>query len=494
MLGKQGWRLLSNPDALVSRVFKARYFPGGDFLTAPCPNGSSPIWQSIHATQGIVRHGYRWRIGDGTNIDVWNSPWLRSDDNFFIDTPQNPDLLGLRVCDLFIPGLKSWDIEMIHSLFSSRDAAAILNIPLTLPLGRDRRIWHFNRKGEYTVRSCYRIIMEKLVPRTHLHTPGPWVDLWNVATPPRLRCFAWRLARDVLPTRMALQTRHIAVPSECGICEADLENSWHLFLSCPFAQLCWNEAGLQSFVNSAMDNSDSMREWLFRIVASDDSERIARIIAILGALWRERNNRVWNNDRHEPLAVIRDGLEGLKNWSAARHSSGPVAAVSPACRLWHPPPPGQVKCNIDAAVFSEDGRYSMGAIIRNDRGELLHYRMDASDGCPSPTECEALALANTATWLISLGYTSVILELDSLAVVNVVCSEEDDNTELGDIVAAARRLIPPSWSIQFVRRHGNSAAHALARRSRSLASPSTGVVSPIWLITALNNLCTTCEH
>ncbi|CAN1158209.1 Putative ribonuclease H protein At1g65750 [Linum perenne] len=183
MLGKQGWRLLSNPDTLVSRVFKARYFPGGDFLTAPCPNGSSPIWQSIHATQGIVRRGYRWRIGDGTAINVWNSPWLRSDDNFFLETPRATDLIDLRVCDLFVPGLKIWDVEMIQYLFSARDASAILNIPLTPSNGPDSRIWHFSRKGEYTVRSSYRVIMERLAPRTHLFTPGPWRELWDIAAP-----------------------------------------------------------------------------------------------------------------------------------------------------------------------------------------------------------------------------------------------------------------------------------------------------------------------
>ncbi|CAN1138108.1 Putative ribonuclease H protein At1g65750 [Linum perenne] len=494
MLGKQGWRLLSNPDTLVSRVFKAKYFPGGDFLTAPCPNGSSPIWQSIHATQGIVRRGYRWRIGDGTAINVWNSPWLRSDDNFFLETPRATDLIDLRVCDLFVPGLKIWDVEMIQYLFSARDASAILNIPLTPSNGPDSRIWHFSRKGEYTVRSSYRVIMERLAPRTHLFTPGPWRELWDIAAPPRLRCFAWRLAREILPTRLALQNRHLNVPSECGICNTHLENSWHLFLSCSFAQRCWSEAGIQSFVNSVMDSSESLQEWLFKIVESDDPERVARIIAILGDIWRERNNRVWNSDRHEPLAVVREGLEGLKNWSAARHSAISEAVGAAPCLRWHPPPVGMVKCNIDAAIFLEDGRYGMGALIRNDMGDLLSYRMANGDGCPDPTECEALALVEAAAWLTSLGYSNVILELDSLAVVNAVCSTAVDHTELGDIITTARRLLQPSWKIQFVRRHGNSAAHALARHSRNLTSPSIGVVSPPWLITALDDPCTICEH
>lgn len=34
LLGKQGWRILKYPEKLVSRVFKARYYPTSSFLRA----------------------------------------------------------------------------------------------------------------------------------------------------------------------------------------------------------------------------------------------------------------------------------------------------------------------------------------------------------------------------------------------------------------------------------------------------------------------------
>jgi len=32
MLGKQGWRIMTNPNTLIARIYKARYFPHCDFL------------------------------------------------------------------------------------------------------------------------------------------------------------------------------------------------------------------------------------------------------------------------------------------------------------------------------------------------------------------------------------------------------------------------------------------------------------------------------
>ncbi|CAN1164486.1 Putative ribonuclease H protein At1g65750 [Linum perenne] len=146
------------------------------------------------AMLGIVRRGMRWRIGDGKVDEVWGNPWIRSDDNFYVETPRDPELDGLKVCELFIPGTCEWDSEMIQELFCECDWRLIMQIPTHTTAGRDTRIWHFSRNGQYTVRSSYRVIMECLAPRTHLHVAGPWRDLWNIEAPPRIRSFSWRVS------------------------------------------------------------------------------------------------------------------------------------------------------------------------------------------------------------------------------------------------------------------------------------------------------------
>ena len=41
LLGKHGWRLMTEPNSLCSRVLKGRYFPSSDFMQASAPKNSS---------------------------------------------------------------------------------------------------------------------------------------------------------------------------------------------------------------------------------------------------------------------------------------------------------------------------------------------------------------------------------------------------------------------------------------------------------------------
>ncbi|CAN1325750.1 LINE-1 retrotransposable element ORF2 protein [Linum perenne] len=296
LLGKQGWKLLSNPDALVTKVYKAKYFPHRDFLSDEEVNNPSVVWRSISRAQVVIRQGYRWRIGSDSSLKVWNRPWLMDKANFFVETPTVAGMEELTVGELCIPGLGEWDIELIDDLFNPRDAAEIKSLQ-PHAISHDVRIWGLSREGDYTVRSAYRMIMERIADRSNLHVAGDWLSLWNIAAPPRMKVLLWRIARGVLPTRMALQARTLQVPDTCGNCDREMETCWHMFLSCDYAKDCWVAAGLKEEIERVMEASDGMADWVFKAIQSLPEEKCQAAAAILNEIWRERNNRVWSNQR-----------------------------------------------------------------------------------------------------------------------------------------------------------------------------------------------------
>lgn len=75
LLAKHGWRILENPNSLLARVLKAKYFPQDDLLTAPIRSNASFVWRSIHSALFILR---RYSLYDfSTNIYSRNSKGSR---------------------------------------------------------------------------------------------------------------------------------------------------------------------------------------------------------------------------------------------------------------------------------------------------------------------------------------------------------------------------------------------------------------------------------
>ena len=78
LLARQGWRLMQNPQSLVARLLKAKYFPHADFLDAAIPVNASYVWRSICAANVVLKAGLRWRIGTGSRVKIWKDAWLPS--------------------------------------------------------------------------------------------------------------------------------------------------------------------------------------------------------------------------------------------------------------------------------------------------------------------------------------------------------------------------------------------------------------------------------
>ncbi|KAK8638770.1 hypothetical protein V6N13_137181 [Hibiscus sabdariffa] len=62
------WRLISDPDALLSRVLCARCFPSGDIFEASCPQRSSFSWKEIFKAFQKLKPGFLRRPGIGSRI------------------------------------------------------------------------------------------------------------------------------------------------------------------------------------------------------------------------------------------------------------------------------------------------------------------------------------------------------------------------------------------------------------------------------------------
>ena len=59
MLAKQAWRLLTRPDSLISRIYKARYFLFSDVLNAQLGYNPSYAWRSIYSSLEVIQERHK---------------------------------------------------------------------------------------------------------------------------------------------------------------------------------------------------------------------------------------------------------------------------------------------------------------------------------------------------------------------------------------------------------------------------------------------------
>ncbi|XP_031131836.1 uncharacterized protein LOC116033219 [Ipomoea triloba] len=140
MLSKQSWRLINNQTSLAAQIFRARYYPNSSFLEAKLGTNSSFIWSSLVQTQDIIRKHSKWRVGNGSNINIWTEDWLPDKQNPKVCSFPYPLMEDAKVADLIVPGQNRWDEEMVRIIFSERDANLIMSIPLPKQQSGDKVI------------------------------------------------------------------------------------------------------------------------------------------------------------------------------------------------------------------------------------------------------------------------------------------------------------------------------------------------------------------
>ncbi|XP_062088916.1 uncharacterized protein LOC133795483 [Humulus lupulus] len=185
LLSKQGWRFLRNPDNLVSKIFKAKYFPNCSFLEAGLGRNPSFVWRSIVAAQDLVRQGARKRIGSGCQVSIKHDPWLPDDQNPFVSS-NHPALEDKPVSSLLMEGAKAWDEDVLSYLFNDRDRELFANIPLSVNFEQDTWNWAKETNGQFTVKSAYNCLKCLNGQWCTDTSSGFWHKLWQLKIPPKV--------------------------------------------------------------------------------------------------------------------------------------------------------------------------------------------------------------------------------------------------------------------------------------------------------------------
>uniref|UniRef100_A0A803Q6T4 Reverse transcriptase n=1 Tax=Cannabis sativa TaxID=3483 RepID=A0A803Q6T4_CANSA len=131
-LAKQAWRVLTMPDSLVAKLFKAKYFCQNSFLTASKGHCASFTLQSLHWGRDLLKRGLLWKVVNGKSITL-NSYWIPGWRFIsFKDNVSPPD----PTVSFFIDNNGCWNRDRLSNYFDDDVVFAILVVPIVLALSQ----------------------------------------------------------------------------------------------------------------------------------------------------------------------------------------------------------------------------------------------------------------------------------------------------------------------------------------------------------------------
>ncbi|KAK9209014.1 hypothetical protein WN944_001375 [Citrus x changshan-huyou] len=237
LVAKQSWRIIQDPESLMARVLKARYFKHDDFLNAKIGSNPSFIWRSIMWGRQIILKGSRWRIGSREKVQVYISNWLPRPTTF---RPISPRTLAVdaKVAELISPE-GEWKRDMIQQHFIKEDVEIILMIPLPRHTTLDELCWHYDKLGKYSVKSGYQIALKEKIssaPNNSNPDPRQWNAIWKLDLPKKIKIFMWRAVKNLLPTAENLWRMKVVPDPICQICKRGVETYFHAMVECKAAR------------------------------------------------------------------------------------------------------------------------------------------------------------------------------------------------------------------------------------------------------------------
>ncbi|XP_075663372.1 putative mitochondrial protein AtMg00310 [Castanea sativa] len=137
LLAKQGWRIQQNPNSLVHKVFKEKYFAGGSFWEAQVGHRPSYVWRSIMAAKDVIMRGSRWVIGNGESVHIWEDRWIPNPDSFKVVSPRGPSIDVVMVSNLINRETREWDVDLVKNTFLPHEAEIVLGILISPRLPND---------------------------------------------------------------------------------------------------------------------------------------------------------------------------------------------------------------------------------------------------------------------------------------------------------------------------------------------------------------------
>ncbi|KAL0009952.1 hypothetical protein SO802_005060 [Lithocarpus litseifolius] len=380
-----------------------------------------------------------------------------------------------RVSNLIDPNLRCWDRELIWNKFHEEDAKAICRIPLSHRCVADKLIWIHNRNGKYSVKSGYHLTRQILRAdewtecSSGLVGMDVWMKLWKLNVPCKIKIFGWRACQNILPTRVNLAQRKIIENTCCELCKRAPKNGIRALWECGVAQGIW--AGSLVKLQKCTQGQGDVLQLFDDLLKRLSTEEFELFLVLAWFIWNQRNLVIHGGKLKDPRQVLKRAEDFLDEYHQAQEQMLLMLSAQQQITGWQPPQSAKYKLNFDVAIFTDMGPSSVGAVIRNERGEVTVALSAMGPFVQDSEEAEIVACQKALEFAIDVGFTDLVIEGDNVNVMRAIDSNCMDSSRLGTVIEDIHCLVSGlRWSaVSCVKRSANAVAHCLAHFAKNVS-------------------------
>ncbi|XP_018488218.1 uncharacterized protein LOC108858853 [Raphanus sativus] len=408
LLAKLPWRMLTNPDCLLSRVMLGKYCHKASLLNVQLVKGASHGWTSILAGRDLLKAHLGRAVGDGTEIKVWHESWISTSTSVLPHGPLKEGDRDMFVSDLITRGSCDWNKELINKILPE----FIEEILKLKPSKMELKILTFAAVATQDLDNNNT---------TTLSTFNWYKSVWSVPTAPKIQLFIWKAINGALPTGENLQKRGMMQNTLCVHCGLT-ETTEHLLLHCSFAKQVWKQMPLASPMDpddfpSVASAAAAATSWLCLPPSGISGDIFSWVV---WHLWVTRNQLVFEA---RPASADSTALKALMSARECIQAHEPPIKFLKNTQIRGRPdsiPTGTVACNTDASWRKEASDAGLAWIFDSSTALTASNGCKFQSGVASTLMAEGLAVREALCHALHVGISKIWLRSDCLSLINAI--------------------------------------------------------------------------
>ena len=312
--------------------------------------------------------------------------------------------------------------------------------------GEDSMIWGASQTGKFTIKSAFELVERHRWEEEH----PKWKAVWKWSGSERVKTFLWLAMKEKLLTNTERARRHMCDSTTCNHCHMEPETVLHVLRDCRYATQVW--MGLVSPDRWSEFFSLPVQEWLYSNLTNNLSFDLSMEWSLIFGvacwlLWQWRNKALFDDafcEMSNPIGFIKFKAKQFSH--STQFNDDEQSRRTKQSRLigWDAPPMGWIKVNSDGARKSSSGLASAGGLLRDDQGRwVTGFAVNLGRCSALMAEIWGAWYALNLTWEKNI--KKLILEMDSLAAVQIFSKANNNATIFHGLVLDIRRMLSLDW-------------------------------------------------